>query len=131
MDSRLILVVIGVIAMAIGRSEAISCYACNSVTDNRCLDPFNSNGVSKCQGATCTKAWATSSGVTVVIRDCSVDAVTKDECADVTVSGVKSKGCVCSTDLCNDGQLVKPTLYNVLIGVAMATVTAIGWMNQI
>ena len=69
--------------------------------------------------------------MTVVIRDCRSEAVEKDECADVTVSGIKSKGCVCRTDLCNDGKLVKPTLYNVVNGVAMATVTAFGWMNQI
>ena len=71
------------------------------------------------------------SGVTVVMRDCISDPVGMDLCADVTEAGAKGKGCVCRTDYCNDGQLVKPTLYNVVIGVAIATVTTIGWMNQI
>src|SRR6218665_1716288 len=62
MDSRLILVVIGVIAMAFGRSEAVTCYSCTSETDSRCLDPFNSRGVRTCQGVSCAKGRATESG---------------------------------------------------------------------
>src|SRR6218665_2648615 len=67
MDSRLILVVIGVIAMAFGRSEAIKCYQCSSFTDSRCLDPFNSNGVATCQGGGCIKGWSTSSSRSITL----------------------------------------------------------------
>ena len=62
MDSRLIFVMIGVFTSAFGRSEAIDCYSCSSATDSRCSDEFNSNGVGKCQGTTCAKASATTSG---------------------------------------------------------------------
>jgi len=64
MDSKLILVVIGVVAAAFGCSEAVTCYSCSSEKDNGtwCLDPFNSRGVKTCQGTSCAKAWATASG---------------------------------------------------------------------
>ena len=62
MDSKLILVVIGVIATTLGLSEAVTCYNCSSDIDRRCLDPFNSNGVPTCRGASCGKGWASMSG---------------------------------------------------------------------
>ena len=71
------------------------------------------------------------SGVTFLMRDCSPDAAGSDECADATIAGLKIKGCVCRTDYCDDGQLVKPTFYNVFIGVAITAVTSIAWMNKI
>jgi len=62
---------------------------------------------------------------------CNGTSAGGDECADVTASSIKTRACVCTTDYCNDGQLVKPTLYKVIICVAMATVTAVAWMNQV
>lgn len=126
----MILVVIGVIATALGRSEAITCYSCLSASDSSCLDPFKSSGIKTCKGAACTKGKATSSDVTFVIRGCIPIAFENDGCADETVEGARGILCACRTDYCNDGQLVKPTLYNVVIGVAMATVTAIGWIKK-
>src|SRR6218665_3989499 len=67
MDSRLIFVVIGVIAMAFGRSEAITCYSCESTSDSKCLDPFKSEGVNTCQGATCTKGWVNALGMVIIL----------------------------------------------------------------
>ena len=73
----------------------------------------------------------TIAGITVVVRKCSLDSVPKDFCGDVTVSGLKVRACVCKTNYCNDGQLVKPSIYSVFIGVAMVTVTVIVWKNQL
>src|SRR6218665_14137 len=62
MYSRLLLVAIGVIAMAFGRSEAITCYQCSSVTDSKCSDPSDSNGIATCHGTACFIAYIGSSG---------------------------------------------------------------------
>jgi len=59
MDSKLILVVIGVIATVPGRSEAITCFYCSG--DSKCSDPFNFRAVETCEGVVCAKAWTTSS----------------------------------------------------------------------
>lgn len=70
-------------------------------------------------------------GVTGVIRGCSVSSILSDECVEVSTTDVKGTSCVCQSDYCNDGQAVKPTLYNVVFGIAMATFAAIQWMKQI
>src|SRR6218665_327495 len=68
MDSKLILVVIGVIAMVCGSSEALTCYMCVSGTGSECLDPFKSDGVVTCRNATtCTKMWSSISGKIVTV----------------------------------------------------------------
>jgi hypothetical protein len=133
MDSKLILVVIGVIATAFGRSEAITCYKCDSVTVSNCKDPFNSDGVEKCEQSNtvaCYKTYKSVSGGTEIIRGCSSDAIEESDCEDRDFGGVKGIYCRCKSANCNDGQMVKPTLRNVIAGAALATVTAIIRMNQ-
>jgi hypothetical protein len=134
MDSKLILVaVIGVIAMAFGGCEAITCIQCaSSDKNNYCSDPFSWKGVGTCTfGKKCFKFKEIKSGVsTTVNRTCGTNPGGKDECTEVTKNGDTTIRCVCSTDKCNDGQMVKPTVYNVIIGVAMATVMAIARMNN-
>jgi len=71
----------------------------------------------------------TFAGVPGVIRNCSSGLIESDKCEDVNDVDVKAKSCYCKTDYCNDGQLVKPTACSVVIGVSIATVTAITWMN--
>jgi hypothetical protein len=130
MDSKMILVVvIGVIAVMIVRSDAINCYSCISVNSTNCLDPFKADGIRTCQGAACVKGKGTESGVTVVIRDCLPEPVQKDECAEVKKTRFKGFACVCRSDKCNDGQIVKPTKFNVFIGVAMVAVMLITWLK--
>lgn len=130
MDSKMILVVvIGVIAVMIGHSEAITCYSCISINSTNCLDSFKADGIRLCQGAACVKGKGTESGVTVVSRDCLTEPVQKDECAEVTKSGFKGFACVCRSDKCNDGQIVKPTIINVFVGVAMVAVMLITWLK--
>src|SRR6218665_4225718 len=67
MNSRPILVLIGVTAMAIGLSEAIKCYACTSDNSN-CQDPFNSADVQTCDNTnmlSCRKSWFKNSSRTL------------------------------------------------------------------
>lgn len=66
-----------------------------------------------------------------IIRGCNYASAEKDECVGSSVAGITSKRCACKSDLCNDGQLVKPTLYTVVIGVVMASLMAIARMNKI
>lgn len=130
MDSKLMLVVIGVAALAFGHSEAIKCYSCSSETEANCRDPFNSYKVPTCTGGTCTTGWANLSGVTAVVRACYSVPVERDLCADTTTLGITGRACVCSTDYCNNGKMVKPIPYNVITGVAVATVMSVAWMKQ-
>jgi len=68
MDWRLILVVVGVIAGSVGRSEALTCYACSTLRGDKCSDPFDATGpgVNTCgseeEELICTKVKWTSSG---------------------------------------------------------------------
>jgi hypothetical protein len=133
MDSTLILVVIGVIAMTFGRSEALDCYQCASTTadSSYCRDPFNSTGVTTVPCTTnCFKSFVSASGQTTVTRGCSPASVGSDQCEEETESGVTVKVCVCKKDKCNDGQMIKPTAYSVIIGAAMATVATMVWIKQ-
>jgi hypothetical protein len=133
MDSRLILVVIGVIVMAFGRSEAlIDCYSCDSNPTNNtyCRDPFSSTGVDTAKCIACRKYYYTDEDTTTFTRDCYDDPIEGDECAKSTLDDKTTVTCLCNSDKCNDGQLVKPTSYKVIIGAAMATVMAIARMNQ-
>ena len=69
MDSKLILVVIGVIATVIGLSEAIICYECSN-DDTDCQDPFNPDGVLTCNNplaSSCRKTWVSYSSRTIII----------------------------------------------------------------
>jgi hypothetical protein len=132
MDSRLILVVIGVIALAFGRSEAIDCYSCSSSPTNNtyCRDPFSSTDVGTTPCVACRKRWTTDGDTTTFSRGCYEDEIDGDECAKTTLDGTTSETCYCDSVKCNDGQVVKPTSYKVIIGLSMATVTAIARMNQ-
>jgi len=131
MDQKLTaLILIGLIAFVIGGSEAISCYSCDSRTSSNCVDPFSASGVSTCTGATCTKAWGTGSGVTLVIRGCDPTPVDKDLCADVSASGVTVRACVCKSNNCNDGGMLAP-MYKTVVAVMIAAIMAITWVNKI
>lgn len=123
-------VVIGVIAFVIGGSEAVTCYSCDSRTSSNCLDPFSASGVGICTGPTCTKGWASGSGVTVVIRGCDPTPVGSDLCVDASTSGISAKGCVCRGNLCNDGGTLKP-LSKIVVAGMIATIMAITWVNKI
>ena len=63
------------------------------------------------------------SGKTAIIRNC-LPTHEKTECASTEVLGVKAKGCICSTDLCNGASLRSVATVSVLALVAFAVVVA-------
>lgn len=117
-------VALGVIAIAVGRSEAIGCYSCNNKENSRCLDPFNPGGIPYCTGASCTKATEKDGGQTVLYRDCNINVTTTDFCA--YVKEVDATICVCSTDYCNDGNLLKPMFEILVLVIAVLVINARG-----
>lgn len=63
MNSKMILVVIGVFATSFVWSEAISCYLCSDGIEGPCMDPFKADKVAKCtNAASCTKFTGKNSG---------------------------------------------------------------------
>lgn len=57
MDPKLaVVLMVGVLAVSMGGSEAYRCYQCNSIFEKNCSDTFSSAGIRDCTGTACAKS---------------------------------------------------------------------------
>jgi hypothetical protein len=110
----------------------IQCYECTSAETSGCGDPFakSHSGIRTCNGKTCTKAKASTQGVSVIRRGCSQDDTHHtDHCKEVTEHGATGRSCSCSGNLCNAARPLQASLYATAllatVGAAAAALRAL------
>lgn len=104
-----------------------SCLSCNvysRITFSVCVQPCRVFTVQRTNMSyLALSILCCTSGETAISRGC-LSTHEKTECASTEVLGMKAKGCVCSTDLCNGASLPSVATVSVLALVAFAAVVA-------
>lgn len=131
MDPKLaVVLMVGVLAVSMGGSEAYRCYQCNSIFEKNCSDTFSSAGIRDCTGTACAKSKGSLQDASSVYRYCSDVYGLSNECYEESFEGYTATVCFCHADYCNDGQMVKQTFSKILFAVTMATFMAMACTNQ-
>ncbi|KAK3101983.1 hypothetical protein FSP39_007824 [Pinctada imbricata] len=119
----------------------LECYDCASRDDQRCLDPFDdvrkeAMGTSECseKNTHCVKyktvVFLQDSGfilgkereLNVITRTCITMKGYKDGCTIIEGDGGFYFRCLCSTDNCNSGRNLLPSIITLLIASVLALV---------